>query len=239
MVNRILVFDLWSDLAHFRRIETTTSPLTYPFPTGTTIAGLLGAISGLPRDSYYNLFSRESIEYSFRILNPIKKIVIPISIVKTDDPSWIYLWKLKDPRTPTPYEFVKDPKYRLYIHFKTLKLEKTYKTLKNLLENHQTIYTPYLGISEMIANFKFIGDIKAIPIQIENKPEYLHSVASIKTIKIVPKEGKYGRETIPLYMDNERIVLEYGTVIYEANGKPLNFCDSTIYDVDGENVSFL
>ena len=127
MKDRVLVFDIWSDFAHFRRFETTTSPLTYPFPTGTTIAGLLAAIAGLQRDSYYSLFSRDNVEFSVRILNPVKKIVVPISIVKTDEPNWFFLWKLKDPRAPTPYEFVKEPKYRIYVRFKNSALKKLYE----------------------------------------------------------------------------------------------------------------
>ncbi len=240
MKDGVLVFDIWSDFAHFRRFETTTSPLTYPFPTGTAIAGLLAAIAGLPKDSYYLLFSRNNVEYSLRILTPIKKIVVPISIVKTDEPNWFFLWKLKDPRAPTPYEFVKDPKYRIYIRFKNSTLKELYGKLKQLLENHQTIYTPYLGITEMIANFEFIGDFPAAPIRIKDETIELHSVARIDSIKILLEEGKrYGRETVPLYMDNDRKVLEYCNVVYEVNGNPIKIQSGIAYKVEDENVSFL
>jgi len=240
MRDRVLVFDIWSDFAHFRRFETTTSPLTYPFPTGTAIAGLLSAIAGLPRDSYYSLFSRDNVEFSVRILNPVKKIVIPICIVKTDEPSWFFLWKLKDPRAPTPYEFVKDPKYRIYIRFKNLALKKLYEKLKRLLENHQTVYTPYLGITEMIANFEFVGDFSAIPFTINDEVRELHSIARIEMIKIILEEGKkYGRDTIPLYMNSNRKVLEYCNVVYEVNGKPIKIRSGKIYKIGDEYVSFL
>ncbi len=246
MKDRVLVFDIWSDFAHFRRFETTTSPLTYPFPTGTTIAGLLAAIIGLPRDSYYSLFSRNNMEFSVRILNPVKKIVVPISIVKTDEPRSYSYGSLKikyfnlDVKALTPYEFVKEPKYRIYVRFKNSTLKKLYEKLKRLIENHQTVYTPYLGITEMIANFEFIGDFQAIPLQIKNEAKDLHSVARIDTIKIIPEEGKrYGRETVPLYMDSNRKVLEYCDVVYEVDGKPIKIRSGTIYEVGGEYVSFL
>jgi len=244
MKDRVLVFDIWSDYAHFRRFETTTSPLTYPFPTGTAIAGLLAAIVGLPRDSYYTLFSRDNIEYSVKILNPIKKIVIPETIIKTDE--GFYLWDIKDEqgrRAPTPYEFVKNPKYRIYIRFKNPAIKELYEKLKLLIENHQTVYTPYLGITEMIANFKFIGDFQAIPIQVKDEVKDLQSVTRIETIKIDFEElfknpVKLGRETIPLYMDSDRKVLEYGNVVYEVNGKPIKIRNGTIYEVGNEYVSF-
>ncbi|MCD6222624.1 MAG: type I-B CRISPR-associated protein Cas5 [Thermoplasmata archaeon] len=240
MKNEIIVFDIWGDFAHFRRFETTTSPLTYPFPTGTVIAGLLAAIAGLPRDSYYSLFSRDNIEYSIRILNPIKKIVIPLNIMKTDSPNWFFLWKLKDPRAPTPYEFVKNPKYRIYLRFKNPSLEKVYEKLKKLLKNHQTIYTLYLGITELIANFEFIGEFTMVPISVKDEIKNLHSIARIDKIKIFPEEGKrYGRETIPLYMGSNRKVLEYCNVIYEVNGKPLKIQNGVIHQVENEHVLFL
>ncbi len=240
MKDKVIIFDIWSDFAHFRKFETTTSPLTYPFPTGTSIAGLIAAIVGLPRDSYYNLFSRNNIEYSLRILNPIKRSVIPINIVKTDISSWQFLWKLKDPRAPVPYEFIKDPKYRIYILFKNSTNEKLYFKLKKLLENHQTVYTLCLGISELIANFEFVGDFKAVPVPIEDEIKEINTVTSISAGELIPEEGKrYGKEIIPLYMDDERRVLEYGNVIYETTGKPLKIQKDTIFEVENENVSFL
>ncbi len=246
MMDKVLVFDIWSDFAHFRRFETTTSPLTYPFPTGTAIAGLLAAICGLPRDSYYSIFSRDNVEFSVRILNPIKKIVIPISIVKTDESRLYSYGNLKiqyfnlDVKAPTPYEFVKEPKYRIYIRFKNSALKKLYEKLKRIIENHYAVYTPYLGITEMIANFEFIGNFQAVPIQIKDEIKDLHSIGRIDKIKLILEEGKrYGRETIPLYMDSDRKVLEYCNVVYEFNGKPIKIRSGTIWKVGDEYVSFL
>ncbi|MCD6371668.1 MAG: type I-B CRISPR-associated protein Cas5 [Candidatus Aenigmarchaeota archaeon] len=241
MKDRVLVFDIWGDFAHFRRFETTTSPLTYPFPTGSAIAGLLAAILGFPRDSYYTLFCRDNIEYSIRILNPIKKIVIPETIIKTDE--GFYLWDIKDKqgrRAPTPYEFVKEPKYRIYVRFKNSVFKKLYEKLKGLLEDHQTVYTPYLGITEMIANFEFVDEFSAVPLLIKDEAKDLHSIARIDMSKIVPEEGKrYGRETVPLCMDSDRKVLEYCNVVYEVNGKSIKIRSGTIYEVGDEYVSFL
>jgi CRISPR-associated protein Cas5h len=240
MKDKVIVFDIWSDFAHFRKFETTTSPLTYPFPTGTSIAGLIAAIIGFPRDSYYNLFSRNNIEYSFRILSPIKRSVIPINVVKTDISNWHFLWKLKDPRAPVPYEFLKDPKYRIYVLFKNSTVEQLYLNLKKLLENHQTVYTPCLGITELIANFEFVGDFKAIPVPVEDEIREIHTVTGIGAGALIPEVGKrYGKEIIPLYMDDERRVLEYSNVIYESSGKTLKIKKDTVYEVANENVSFL
>jgi CRISPR-associated protein Cas5h len=44
---KVLVFDITSDYAHFRKPYTTTSALTYSVPPRTAIVGLVGNIIGV------------------------------------------------------------------------------------------------------------------------------------------------------------------------------------------------
>ena len=46
----VLIFDIQGEYGHFRKYNTTTSPLTYSIPTSTAIAGILGAILGMERE---------------------------------------------------------------------------------------------------------------------------------------------------------------------------------------------
>ena len=46
----ILIFDISSEYGHFRKFNTTTSPLTYSIPTRTAVVGIIGAILGLERE---------------------------------------------------------------------------------------------------------------------------------------------------------------------------------------------
>jgi len=153
-IDKALVFDLWGDYGHFRKIETTTSPLTYSIPTVTALNGLIAAILGFSRDSYYKIFSRENIKFGIRVQNPIKKVNVSINLVNTSD--GFFLWDIKeDPRSPTPFEFLKEPYYRIYVWIKDKRI---YGDLKRHLEEHKSVFTPYMGLSELIANFKFIGE---------------------------------------------------------------------------------
>lgn len=236
-LNKALVFDIWGDYAHFRKIETTTSPLTYSIPTGTAIAGLIAAMLGWQRDSYYEVFSRDNFEFSIRILKPVKKIRMNINLIKTDE--GFYLWDIRGtPRSPTPYEFIKNPVYRIYIH---LKERETYEILKYYLENHKTVFTPYLGISEFIANFKFVGEYDVIPKELE-KAE-INTVLKKDDYKIYIdnlKEGmRWSRENMPLYMNSDRCVTEYSEVFFEQNGNPIMIEDASFYKIGEDNVIFL
>lgn len=239
-IDKVLVFDIWGDFAHFRKIETTTSPLTYSIPTGTSLSGIISAIIGQERDSYYNLFFPESARLAIRILNPLKKIRININLIKTDD--GFYLWdnimKGGEPRSPTPFEFVKEPKYRIYVWIKDKEL---HRELRNLLQNHKSVYTPYLGISELIANFCFIGEFDA-NMKESGIEVNIHSVVRRDKSKLVVdvKEGiTYIKERIPIFMDNNRVVQEYADVFFEANANPIKVENTIFYKIGEENIVFL
>ena len=85
MVNKLIAFDIWGDYGYFRRGYTSTSTITYPFPSRTTLAGLISGILGLEKDSYHDIFSENNSELGLRILNPIKKININLNYTNTKD----------------------------------------------------------------------------------------------------------------------------------------------------------
>lgn len=237
-IDKVLVFDIWGDYAHFRKIETTTSPLTYSVPTGTVLSGLISAILGWEKDSYYELFSKENVKFGIRILKPVKKARININLIKTDE--GFYLWDIRgSPRSPTPYEFIKDPHYRIYVWLRNQDL---FKEFKSYLEKHETVFTPYLGISEFIANFNFVGEFENLKPRVANGDK-IHSVLKKNNFKISANELEEGmrwsREIIPLYMNTERSIKEYSEILFEQNGKPLTIKEGSFYEIGEENVIFL
>lgn len=234
-IDKVIVFDVWGDYAHFRKIETTTSPLTYPIPTGTSLAGLISAIIGLERDSYYEYFSPEYTRFAIKILNPLKKIRINLNLINTK--KGFFLWDIKDnPRTRIPFEFVKEPKYRIYF---CTQHNQIYQKLKTCLEKHQSIYTPYLGISEFIANFEYINEYSVkSPQEIGQNIEIATVIRKDKAQLRIEEERRYGLERIPLYMDRNRVVKEYVDVFLEMNGNPMKIISGEYYTVGSENVVF-
>jgi CRISPR-associated protein Cas5h len=234
-ISRVLVFDIWGDYAHFRKIWTTTSPLTYPFPPRTSLAGLIGAILGLEKNSYHDLFSKENSALGIRIQSPVKKVRMGLNLIDTK--KGFYLWDIRGMarRAPILFEFIKDPKYRIYAW---LRDEKKYALLRKYLEKHQSVYTPSLGISELISNFKFVGDF---PVEIKeaDRKTVIHSIIpQIGDINMVIEEGrKYGKEDgVPRFMDEDRKVKEYIDIFYEAEGEPLAIDKGNFYQIGGENV---
>ena len=234
-IDRVLVFDVWGDYAHFRRGYTTTSPLTYPFPSRTTLAGLISAILGLPRDSYYKLFGKDNSAFALQILNPIRKIKITQNLIDTK--TGFYLWDNKGQRTQIPFEFIKEPKYRVYAWLSDQKFDDLIK----LIKEHKSVYTPYLGISECIANFEIFKDgmFEVEKKRVNGEEVEIHSIikkGAVKKIKL-EKGKKYGIVKVPGFMNKDRSVSKYLEFYYEEDGKPLKITEGEYYTLKGEDVN--
>ncbi|HEQ65361.1 MAG TPA: type I-B CRISPR-associated protein Cas5 [bacterium] len=139
MEDTLLAFKVWGDFAHFRKIYSTTSPLTYLMPPKTALAGLVAAIIGLEKDTYHSIFTTEKSGFGVRIIGgQKKKIVVPINLIDTK--TNMYLWDCsKDTkRTQIPFEFIKNPCYQIYLNVRD---EDIHQQLKKMLKEGKTHYT--------------------------------------------------------------------------------------------------
>ena len=225
VLNKIIVFDVWAEYAHFRKFYTTTSPLTFSVPPRTAVCGLIGAITGLSKEEndYLKYFPFEGAKIGLRILNPIKKTIVAQNLIHTKNAKGPGM-NLITQRTQIRFEFLKSPKYRIY--FAYTGENGNLLNLKQLLSEHKSVYTPVLGLSENIANFEFIGEFEI---------EHLHSNDFIAVNSVIPLgqveeenglnfnyNAEYFSERQPLMLDNERVVQKYDEILFERNGLPVN-----------------
>jgi len=217
---KVLVFDIWGDLAHFKRFYTTSSPLTFSFPPPTTIKGILGAIIGCDKEEYIDVFSRDRCKISIQILKPIKKIRLGLNYINTKGNFWRPTKHGKhEARTQIPAEFVKNPYYRIYVSHKDGKI---FDRLEEYVKSHRTFYTVSLGLSELLADFRYAGVLEFME-RVEGEVE-ISSVIPISALTegLVFKEGnRYFKERIPVDMNQDRIVLKYEDVLYESQGNKI------------------
>jgi CRISPR-associated protein Cas5h len=233
-MNTVLVFDLWGDLGHFRKPYTTTSPLTFAFPPRPTLAGIISAIIGLGKNEYADYFSKKDANIGLRILKPVKKIRMSQNLIDTKKAK---LFSRIKQRTQIRFEYAKDPRYRIYFQHKDTAL---HERLKALLINHESIYTVSLGLSELLANFRYVGEFGLQRVA-SNNSTTIHSVIPDKGTEVEFEQGKeYFSTNIPLEMNSSRIVTQFGTVLYERNGKPLLAQTEFYFKVEnGERILFL
>ncbi|TCL54668.1 CRISPR-associated protein Cas5h [Hydrogenispora ethanolica] len=224
---KILVFDIWSDFGHFRKYYTTSSPLTFSFPPPPTVAGMLGAIIGSNKESYLRDFSLDNMRLGIQLINPVRKIRLGINLINTKDNYWKPVHKKKHaPRTPIRTEFLHNPAFRIYIHHQD---DALFTKLANLVKRHYAHYTLSMGLSELLADFRWVGLYEG-----QLRPPNLDELVSVIPEKyfkgdnlILETERRYFKERIPVYMTPERIVESYDNVIWEAEGKPLRLGNRT------------
>jgi len=237
-MEKIIAFDIWGDYAHFKKIETTTSPLTYSIPTGTALSGLIAGMMGYQRDSYYEDLSRKNIVLSVKLVKPVNKVRVNQNIINTENPPYFNLYNQDNPWKRIPYEYVRDPKYRIYLG---LKEEKIFDSLSENLRQHKTVFTPSLGLSEHIANFEFVGEFETI--KKGSGDVKIDSVLPKNKVEINLKDVSEGMrwvvENIPMYMNEERVVEEYSEVIFDSNGNSIPLEGAEYYKVGEDNVVFL
>ncbi len=81
--DKTIVFDIKGEMAHFRAYYTNTSSLSYGFPPRTVVEGIIGAMLGFERDSYYDILSPKRCNISVSIKKPFRKVIQSVNYVRT------------------------------------------------------------------------------------------------------------------------------------------------------------
>lgn len=145
-----VAFDISAPIAMFRRPYTTTSSVSFPLPPPTAVAGLIGAIIGLSNGSYEKAFyakywdEMKGTKIALSIINPISWFSTTINFWNLKEPQ-------KSPHIRVKHQFVRQPKYRIYVH------GGVEEKLRQHLENGTFIYTPFLGTAYAIADIEYLG----------------------------------------------------------------------------------
>lgn len=231
----VIVFDLWGDYAHFRKYFTTTSPLTFLLPPRTALMGLIGAVCGLKKEEYIPALAGDQAQLAVSIRTPAKKVRMAENLVDTK--SALLMGRIKN-RTQIRLELVKDPRYRVYVSLENLALRDLFK---EMLLAHKCVYTPYLGISELIANFAYVGEYDA---EAKAPDEHVNIVSALNADLVrdlTIEDGKeYFSEVMPCDMAADRSVTRYSKIVYERNGQAINARVTECVELEqGEFIAFM
>ena len=229
---KTLIFDIWGDFGHFKKFYTTSSPLTFSVPPPTAIYGILGAILGLSKNDYLNHINGRTTKAAIQILKPVKKTRITLNLIDTKNSGSFHLIKS---RTQIKTEFLKNPAYRLFVNMEN---DNLFDQLITKVKNKENHYTVSLGLANLLANFRFVDLLSAIPLKSSNKVETTILAENIDEIEI--KEGKkYFKEKLPVDMNLDREPLSYKDVVMELNGNSLEGRFKNCYKVGNNTISFL
>lgn len=246
----VLIFDIKSEYGHFRKYNTTTSPLSYSIPTRTAIAGILGAILGMERelrDGVYpegaepvqEFFSKERSDIAVQIMHPVKKENIGFNLINT---KMSFYDLTKAGRTQIEFELVKDVHYRIYL---AMEDKAKFEELTERIIHKKHHFTPYLGLAQFTTIVDFVQ--KTTATQINGNGDFAEIVTAVNMSKLqgeppieFQREFFYSANNMPIAMNRDREVLEYSEVLIEKNGKPLKVKVSDYYTIEGMgNILFL
>ena len=111
------------------------------------------------------------------------------------------------------------------------------KELQQKLEEHQTVYTPYLGTSSMIANFSYVDTSEYQTKNSDSNPVEIYSIIPYKNRipDIVIEENKvYAIEQdLPLKINEQRDLLSSYSVIYNPKKETIS-----LRNIEYNNTSF-
>jgi CRISPR-associated protein Cas5h len=235
-MDKILKFKLWGDYAHFKKYYTTTSPLTFEFPPPPTLLGIISAIIGLGKSEYLSHFQNaKEFRLAVCINNPLKKVRWTQNLIDTKHHfNFIYN------RTQIRIEFLKDPSFTVCFWHQDNKI---YQSLKHHLKNHTSIYSISLGLSELLANYEYLGE----PTISEKKNDKFVPIDSVIPVNCIKSQRDIdfgnGQEifqvNFPVFMNSERVVEKRTKVIFERNANSIKCNPENYWQIEsGEKVVF-
>lgn len=226
----LIVFDLCGPMAHFRKYYTNSSSLSYSFPPRTTLMGVVAAILGWERDSYYEKLGPDAGRFAVATKVPVRKIMQTVNYVRTKEGD---LRKFHEgvPGTQIPMEILlpglghRKLVYRIYF---THKDKGILDELEEWLQKGSSYYPLYLGISEFLASPRLVARLGKDKI-ISLSPGIFQPVTSvcnadlIEAVDFQPGAGdlQYIREKAPLSFGAGREIRPPASFIYEKNQRPL------------------
>lgn len=203
---------LSSDWGHFKQVGRTATKQTYRIVPRTTVAGLLAAIVGAPRDSYYDVFTDDGAAIAITPLGELRTINVPTIAVGTDPDQSVSKMAgnrqskaltyqdTRQDRQIHVYETLVDPEYRIDV---ALEDESFYDDLRRMLERGESHYPPSMGLSEYLADVELL-DANAQPVrEASSGPVDVDSAAPASIADTIPQPGvQYSTERSPAVMES-------------------------------------
>lgn len=238
MNGKIIIFDYWADFGLFKKYYTTSSPMAFINIPKTSLLGIIGAIGGYKKEEYLEKINQLKPLYSIKLKNKIRKMHIPENYIDTKASGSSRMCKFWV-STQINLEVTRSPEYRIYLYFANDINNVFEEKLESMLKEHKTFYQPCMGITEFLANFKFIAATKDF-VKIEENKEMVAitgfcptaAIKALSDIDFGEEENRiYSKEKIPLEIDKNRVVSRYEEIFFETSGKTLKIAPSSYFSI--------
>lgn len=252
----VLSFDIEGKFAHFRKFHGNNTAMSYSIPPRTTIIGMLAAIVGEEKNSYYEQYQDANLKIGLRVLSDLKKSFHRLNFLMIKGGNDFRGGK---GRVQTPFEIVtgndlrKDSvKYRFYLS--PGKDETLYQKIKTCLLNNERHFNLSLGIAGFAASISNINELSAVEKTADQEWIELHSAGNSDQINEIEfsedqsfKLNHIEEELLPAdFIGGEkgREVYRMNRVLFTTLNFPMQVkLSGHYYQIDGkesiENIQFL
>ncbi len=237
---KIIVFELWGKFAHFRKFYTNSSSLSYSVPPRTTVEGIIAAMLGYERDSYYDILNADNLGIAVEKMHSTRKIMQSLNYIRATSPGDIISPK---EHTQIPFEVITGDEnihYRFYVSHKD---QTILEDIKSRVSNNRPVYPLCFGSAPFGCYINYIDSLAGNWVE-SSEYETVTTVINnekIEEIDVHNIQGSLIKERMPRDFGEGRIINEVGTYIYEEAGKPLKVKIKGEYLKlsNGENIIFL
>lgn len=208
-VPKCLSLTVDSQWGHFRKVDGNIVKRTYRAIPRTTIAGLLAAIMGLERDSYYDLFGPDASALAISPVTNLETMSMPMNTMSTDDDSINSLKANRKgikmssvdqtaDRQQHNYEVLREPEYRIDVW---LDDAEHYQKLKTHLEEGTMVYSPSMGLSEYLARLTYHGEYTPEPVEDDGVTTVESVVPNAGQTLVPTPDTSFTTERTPAFME--------------------------------------
>jgi CRISPR-associated protein Cas5h len=237
---KVLVFDIWGNYAHFKKIYATTSAVSYALPPKTSLYGYVSAILGL--DNRANAYLKNFVPGNCKIGLRIMKSIVMQRINTNLRPKTGRLGP-SDNRKPTTMEYIYGPCYRIYFWHIS---EDIMDALKLRLQRHEAVYNPVLGLSNLLSDFAWVGEFEATE-QVGNGTAVPISTVipmsvfrSFDNKAIIENENEIVEASMyAVEMDTERNVTQRESVLFDRKAKAITAVVSSYHTLEPDKTHVL
>jgi CRISPR-associated protein Cas5h len=230
---QVLVFDLVGKMAHFRKYYANNTAMSFSVPPRTTLMGVLAAMLGLPRDSYYEALGRQHLRLGVGVRSPLKKSFHRLNFLKVEASRDLdgSKGRIQLPfEIVTGYDLTRDlVRYRVYV----APTKSGQPVFDQLVGQLMTGSGPHFALSLGTANF--LATLENVQLHQQARPttsqEVLefHSTVPTDRIQHLPSTLTGGvalsleEELLPAdFMgDYQRELVAMNRVLFSTDGQPL------------------
>lgn len=188
-------FEIKGHWAHFKRPETSNTPLTHDMITKTALIGMIGAVLGIERQDMKEQFPllSEDLLYNVQLLSPVKKVPIGQTI-----------WRaIRFEYTRKSFEVLKEPAYLVTLALKDCRSTSIYEAFKRSLITDEAIYPPVMGWHNCPAELKYVSDGLLSDIELQGIYSTKGFVLAQDFKPELDSNLKIGFDKLPTYQNND------------------------------------